>query len=84
LAEESVEAVVLSPQAATEASITMPDTAAMERTRMELRIILFPLSTFRWRMFLIFRFSVVAIVLHDNLQPIGRFTRPKPKTVNGR
>ena len=27
---------------------------------------------------------VPAIVLHDNLQPIGRFTRPKPKTVNGR
>ena len=46
LAEESVLEAVLSPQAATEASITMPDTAAMERTRMELRIILFPLSTF--------------------------------------
>ena len=30
----SVVVAVLSPQAATEASITMPDRAAMERTRM--------------------------------------------------
>jgi len=42
LAEEESVAAVLSPQAATEASITMPDTAAMERTRMELRIVSFP------------------------------------------
>ena len=71
LAEESVVEAVLSPQAATEASITMPDTAAMERTRMELRIILFPSVNLLMAHVSDISCSVVAIVLHDNVKPIG-------------
>ncbi len=70
LVEVSVEAVVLSPQAATEASITMPDTAAMERTRMELRII-FPSVNIRMACVSGMSFSVVAIVLHDSSSLLG-------------